>query len=42
MHWVYPSIAGVMFGFGLGSVSDAVLTLVIDIYRDVSSVNIWF
>ncbi|OQD70557.1 hypothetical protein PENDEC_c022G05018 [Penicillium decumbens] len=36
MHWVYPSIAGVMFGFGLGSVSDAVLTLVIDIYRDIT------
>lgn len=36
MHWIYPSIAGVFFGFGLGSISDAALTLVIDSYREVS------
>lgn len=36
MHWIYPSVAGAMFGFGLGAIGDAVLTLVIDSYRDVS------
>ncbi|KAJ5128807.1 hypothetical protein N7448_002520 [Penicillium atrosanguineum] len=36
MHWIYPSVAGAMFGFGLGGVSDAVLTLVIDSYRDIT------
>ncbi|KAJ5734461.1 MFS general substrate transporter [Penicillium malachiteum] len=36
MHWIYPSIAGVFFGFGLGSVSDAALTLVIDSYREIA------
>ncbi|RAH47199.1 putative MFS transporter [Aspergillus brunneoviolaceus CBS 621.78] len=30
MHWIYPSIGGALFGFGLGSISDACLTLVID------------
>ena len=35
MHWIYPSIGGALFGFGLGSISDAALTLVIDSYRDV-------
>jgi hypothetical protein len=37
LHWIWPSIAGALFGFGLGSISDAALTLVIDSYRDVSS-----
>ncbi|KAJ5778144.1 hypothetical protein N7520_001390 [Penicillium odoratum] len=36
MHWIYPSIAGVFFGFGLGSISDAALTLVIDSYREIT------
>ncbi|PKX89624.1 putative MFS transporter [Aspergillus novofumigatus IBT 16806] len=36
LHWIWPSIAGALFGFGLGSISDAALTLVIDSYRDVS------
>ncbi|KAJ5579856.1 MFS general substrate transporter [Penicillium hispanicum] len=36
MHWICPSIAGVLFGFGLGSVSDAALTLVIDSYREIT------
>ncbi|KAJ5935274.1 hypothetical protein N7466_004821 [Penicillium verhagenii] len=36
MHWIYPSIAGVFFGFGLGSISDAALTLVIDSYIEVT------
>jgi hypothetical protein len=35
MHWIWPSIGGALFGFGLGSISDAALTLVIDSYRDV-------
>lgn len=35
MHWIYPSVGGALFGFGLGSISDAALTLVIDSYRDV-------
>ncbi|GLA01314.1 hypothetical protein AnigIFM60653_011565 [Aspergillus niger] len=36
MHWIYPSIGGALFGFGLGSISDAALTLVIDSYRDIT------
>lgn len=39
MHWIYPSIGGVFFGFGLGSISDAALTLVIDSYREVCSLR---
>ena len=35
MHWIFPSIGGALFGFGLGSISDAVLTIVIDSYREV-------
>lgn len=37
MHWIYPSIGSAIFGFGLGSISDVALTLVIDSYRAVSS-----
>lgn len=33
MHWIYPSIGGALFGFGLGSFGDTVLTYVIDSYR---------
>ncbi|OKP00428.1 hypothetical protein PENSUB_7885 [Penicillium subrubescens] len=36
MHWIYPSIGGAFFGFGLGSIGDATLTLVIDSYRDIT------
>ncbi|CAL5873661.1 uncharacterized protein PFLUO_LOCUS7943 [Penicillium psychrofluorescens] len=36
MHWIYPSVGGALFGFGLGSISDAALTLVIDSYRDIT------
>ena len=36
MHWILPSIAGALFGFGLGSIGDASLTFVIDSYREVS------
>ena len=35
MHWIYPSVSGAFFGFSLGSISDASLTLVIDSYREV-------
>lgn len=37
MHWILPSVGGALFGFGLGSIGDACLTLVIDSYVDVSS-----
>ncbi|KAB8244539.1 major facilitator superfamily domain-containing protein [Aspergillus flavus] len=36
MHWILPSIAGALFGFGLGSISDACLTLVIDSYMEIT------
>lgn len=36
MHWIYPVVGGGIFGFGLGSIGDASLTLVIDSYPDVS------
>ncbi|KAL5049095.1 hypothetical protein BDW71DRAFT_204848 [Aspergillus fruticulosus] len=36
MHWIWPSVGGAMFGFGLGGISDAALTLVIDSYRDIT------
>ncbi|KAH2828228.1 hypothetical protein KXV85_008887, partial [Aspergillus fumigatus] len=36
LHWISPSIAGALFGFGLGSIGDAALTLVIDSYRDIT------
>ncbi|PVH96082.1 major facilitator superfamily transporter [Periconia macrospinosa] len=32
MHWIYPEIGLCLFGFGLGSISDAALTMVIDTY----------
>lgn len=35
MHWIYPSIGGAMFAFGLGSYGDIAFTFVIDTYRDV-------
>ncbi|KAK5788769.1 hypothetical protein VI817_009727 [Penicillium citrinum] len=28
MHWIYPSVGGALFGFGLGSIGDASLTLI--------------
>lgn len=36
MHWIYPSIGGAFFGFGLGSISNVSLTFVIDSYFEVS------
>ncbi|KAI8939289.1 hypothetical protein NX059_005115 [Plenodomus lindquistii] len=35
MHWIYPSVAGALFAFGLGAISDAAFTLVIDSYQPV-------
>ncbi|KAG2417994.1 hypothetical protein HFD88_001094 [Aspergillus terreus] len=36
MHWILPSVGGALFGFGLGSIGDACLTLVIDSYVDIT------
>ncbi|KAJ5308924.1 hypothetical protein N7508_004303 [Penicillium antarcticum] len=36
MHWIYPSVAGALFGFGLGSIGDAALVLVMDSYQDIT------
>ncbi|GFG07508.1 uncharacterized MFS-type transporter C1271.10c [Aspergillus udagawae] len=36
MHWIWPSIGGALFGFGLGSIGDAALTLVIDSYVEIT------
>ncbi|KAI2708476.1 hypothetical protein CBS147332_6537 [Penicillium roqueforti] len=36
MHWIWPNIAGAFFGFGLGSISDAALVLVMDSYREIT------
>lgn len=41
MNWIYPSIGGALFGFGLGSIGDASLTLVIDSYREVCNPDIY-
>jgi len=37
MHWIYPSVGGALFAFGLGSIGDASFTLIIDSYREVST-----
>lgn len=34
MHWIYPSVGGAFFAFGLGANGDIVFTFVIDSYRD--------
>lgn len=36
MHYVYPSIGGAMFSFGVGSVCDISLTMVLDALPHVS------
>lgn len=33
MHWIYPSLGGALFGFGLGANGDIAFTLIIDTYR---------
>lgn len=35
-HWIIVSVGGAFFGYGLGSISDASLTLVIDSYREIT------
>ncbi|KAL1875845.1 hypothetical protein Daus18300_003036 [Diaporthe australafricana] len=37
MHWIFPSIGGALFAFGLGAIGDAALTLVIDAYRPLTA-----
>ncbi|KAH7172913.1 major facilitator superfamily domain-containing protein [Fusarium sp. MPI-SDFR-AT-0072] len=34
MHWIYPSLGGAFFAFGLGANGDITFTLVIDTYRE--------
>lgn len=36
MHWIWPTVGGAFFGFGLGAVADSALTLVIDAYREIT------
>lgn len=38
MHWIYPSIGGAIMAFGLGSIGDIAITVVIDAYKEV---RIW-
>lgn len=40
MHWIYPSVAGALFAFGLGSIGDASFTLLIDSYREVRTIRL--
>lgn len=37
MHWVYPSIGGALFAFGMSSMMDVSFTIVIDTYKAVST-----
>lgn len=39
MHWIYPSLGGAIFGFGMGSISDVALCLLMDSYQVVSEVR---
>jgi hypothetical protein len=36
MHWIYPSVGGGLFAFGLGAIGDAVFTMILDTYEGVS------
>ncbi|KAF5266370.1 hypothetical protein FOXYS1_2794 [Fusarium oxysporum] len=36
-HWIYPSIGGAMFGFGMASMIDISCTIVIDIYQTLTA-----
>ncbi|KAH7137426.1 major facilitator superfamily domain-containing protein [Dactylonectria estremocensis] len=36
MHWIYPSLGGGIFGFGMGSISDIALCLLMDSYQTVT------
>ncbi|KAF5010074.1 hypothetical protein FDECE_3740 [Fusarium decemcellulare] len=37
MHWIYPSIGGALFAFGLGANGDITFTFVIDTYRELTA-----
>ncbi|KAM5352835.1 hypothetical protein ACJ41O_005557 [Fusarium nematophilum] len=37
MHWIYPSIGGALFAFGLGAMGDITFTFVIDTYRPLTA-----
>ncbi|KAH6876545.1 major facilitator superfamily domain-containing protein [Thelonectria olida] len=37
MHWIYPSVGGALFAFGLGANGDITFTLVIDTYRELTA-----
>ncbi|KAK7427804.1 hypothetical protein QQZ08_005742 [Neonectria magnoliae] len=37
MHWIYPSIGGAFFAFGLGANGDITFTLIIDSYRELTA-----
>lgn len=34
MHWIYPSVGGAIMAFGLGSIGDIAITVVIDAYKE--------
>ncbi|KAF5713162.1 hypothetical protein FGLOB1_4135 [Fusarium globosum] len=36
-HWIYPSIGGAMFGFGMASMIDISCTIIIDIYQTLTA-----
>ncbi|KAF5653289.1 hypothetical protein F25303_2461 [Fusarium sp. NRRL 25303] len=36
-HWIYPSIGGAMFGFGMASMIDVSCTIIIDIYQTLTA-----
>ncbi|TDZ49798.1 putative MFS-type transporter [Colletotrichum trifolii] len=37
MHWIYPSLGGAFFAFGLGANGDITFTLLIDTYRELTA-----
>ncbi|RSL78023.1 hypothetical protein CEP51_008591 [Fusarium floridanum] len=37
MHWIYPSIGGALFAFGLGANGDITFTLIVDTYRELTA-----
>ncbi|KAF4449509.1 putative HOL1-like protein [Fusarium austroafricanum] len=37
MHWIYPSLGGAFFAFGLGANGDITFTLIIDTYRELTA-----
>ncbi|KAF9880650.1 hypothetical protein CkaCkLH20_01692 [Colletotrichum karsti] len=42
MHWVYPSIGGACFAFGMGSMMDVAFTIVIDTYKTITAESFVF